>query len=99
MALGRRPGPGWPSMRGMSTNGADFGTGGKDDTGGQPPNPRVFPTWRPPRANVDFKAVCDAVLKARNGSGETMIDIAARFGVSRGWLHKWVFPALDGGDD
>jgi len=25
-----------------------------------------------------------------------MTDIASRFGVSRGWLHKWVYPALDG---
>ena len=45
--------------------------------------------------NVDFVAVCDAVTKAREGSGETMTDIAARFGVSRGWLHKWIYPALD----
>ena len=47
-----------------------------------------------PGLNVDFEAVCDAVLKARNGSGETMTDVAARFGVSRGWLHKWVYPDL-----
>ena len=37
-----------------------------------------------PGLDVDFKAVCDAVTEARNGSGETMTDIAARFGVSRG---------------
>ncbi len=48
---------------------------------------------------VDFKAVCDAVQGARNGSGETMTDIASRFGVSRGWLHKWVYPILDCGDE
>ena len=48
-----------------------------------------------PGLNVDFRAVCDAVQGARNGSGETMTDIAGRFGVSRGWLHKWVYPALD----
>ena len=48
-----------------------------------------------PGLNVDFRAVCDAVQGARNGPGETMTDIAARFGVSRGWLHKWVYPALD----
>jgi hypothetical protein len=47
-----------------------------------------------PGLDIDFEAVCDAVLGARNGSGETMTDIAARFGVSRGWLHKWVYPAL-----
>ena len=48
-----------------------------------------------PGLDVDFVAVCDAVRGARNGSGETMTDIAARFGVSRGWLHKWIYPALD----
>ena len=48
-----------------------------------------------PGLNVDFVAVCDAVRKARNGSGDTMTDIAARFGVSRGWLYKWVYPAVD----
>ena len=48
-----------------------------------------------PGLNVDFKAVCDAVTRARNGSGETMTDIAARFQVSRGWLHKHVYPALE----
>ena len=44
---------------------------------------------------VDFKAVCDATLMARNGSGETITDIANRFGVSRGWIHKWVYPVLN----
>ena len=48
---------------------------------------------------VDFRVVCDAVTRARNGSVETMTDIADRFEVSRGWLHKWVYPALDGGED
>ena len=48
---------------------------------------------RPP-LDVDFKAVCDAVERAWKGDGETMTDIAARFGVSRGWLHKWVYPKL-----
>ena len=51
-----------------------------------------------PALIVDFKAVCDAVTRARKGSGETMTDIAVRFGVSRGWLHKWVYTALDSGD-
>ena len=58
-----------------------------------------FPGYRRrggrPGLDVDFVAVCDAVAKARNGGGETMTDIAARFGVSRGWLHKWVYPVLD----
>ena len=48
-----------------------------------------------PGLNVDFKAVCDAVERAWKGDGETMTDIAARFGVSRGWIHKWVYPAFD----
>ena len=48
-----------------------------------------------PGLTVDFKAVCDATLMARNGSGETITDIANRFGVSRGWIHKWVYPVLD----
>ena len=45
--------------------------------------------------NVDFMAVCDAVVRARTGNGETMTDVAERFGVSRGWICKWVYPALD----
>jgi len=48
-----------------------------------------------PGLNVDFKAVCDAVLQARNGSGETITDVATRFCVSRGWIYKWVYPVLD----
>jgi len=48
-----------------------------------------------PGLNVDFKAVCDAVIQARNGSGETITDVATRFGVSRGWIHKWVYPIVD----
>ncbi len=48
---------------------------------------------RPP-LDVDFVAVCDAVLTAWNGGGETVTEIARRFGVSRGWIHKWVYPKL-----
>ena len=51
-----------------------------------------------PGVNADFMAVCDAVQAARNGNGETMTDIACRFSVSRGWLHKWVYPALQKAD-
>ena len=51
-----------------------------------------------PGLNVDFMAVCDAVTGAREGSGETMEDIADRFKVSRGWIHKWVYPALQEAD-
>jgi len=47
-----------------------------------------------PALNVDFVAVCDAVAKAWNGSGETMTDIAGWFGVGRAWIYKWVYPAL-----
>ena len=47
-----------------------------------------------PGLNVDFVAVCDAVREAWAGSGETVTSIAARFGVSRGWIHKWVYPAV-----
>jgi len=38
--------------------------------------------------------VCDAVLEAWNGSGGTITDIAERFGVSSGWVWKWVYPEL-----
>ena len=47
-----------------------------------------------PGLNVDFRAVCDAVQGARNGNGETITDVACLFGVSRGWIWKWVYPAL-----
>ena len=48
-----------------------------------------------PGLGVDFTAICDAFLQARNGSGETISDVATRFGVSRGWIYKWVYPVLD----
>ena len=48
---------------------------------------------RPP-LNVDFVAVRVAVTGAWNGSGETITDIAERFGVSRGWILNWVYPEL-----
>ena len=44
--------------------------------------------------NVDFKAVCDAVHGAWEGNGESITDVAARFGISRGWIWKWIHPAL-----
>ncbi len=49
---------------------------------------------RPP-LTVDFKAVCDAVQGAWQGNGESITEVAARFGVSRGWIWKWVYPALE----
>ncbi len=45
-----------------------------------------------------FKAVCDAVSEAWDGNGDTITGVAARFGVSRGWIHKWVYPALRDAD-
>ncbi len=48
---------------------------------------------RPP-LDVDFGAVCDAVLATWNGGGETITEIVRKFGVSRGWIHKWVYPIL-----
>ena len=37
-----------------------------------------------PGLDVDFAAVCDAGLGAWSGSGETVTEIAERFGVSMG---------------
>ena len=48
---------------------------------------------RPP-LDVDFVAVCDAIQGAWAGSGETVTSVAARFRVSRGWIRKWVYPAV-----
>ena len=48
-----------------------------------------------PGLDVDINAVCDAVLGVWNGSGETITEIAERFGVSRGWIWKWVYPQID----
>ena len=47
---------------------------------------------------MDFMAVYDAAREARMENGETMTDVAGRFGVSRAWLHKWVYPALQEAD-
>ena len=59
---------------------------------------RAEPGYNPrggrPPLDVDFVAVCDAIRGAWAGSGETVTSIAARFGVSRGWIHKWVYPAI-----
>ena len=51
-----------------------------------------------PGIEVDFMAVCDAVMEAWAGSGDTITGVAARFGVSRGWIHKWVYPTLRDAD-
>ena len=57
---------------------------------------------RPP-LNVDINEVCVAVQGAWDGDGQTLTAIAARFGVSRGWINKHVYPALgthgDGAQD
>ncbi len=58
------------------------------------PPKRVYLTWRTPGLNVDFRAVCNAIRGAWAGSGGTVTSVAARFGVSRGWIHKWVYPEL-----
>ena len=52
-----------------------------------------------PRLDVEFMAVCDAVSKAFTGSGETITAIASRFGVSRAWIHKRVYPVLSRRED
>ena len=44
--------------------------------------------------DVDFKAVCDVVSRARNGNGEAVTEVAERFGVSRGWIYKWVYKEI-----
>ena len=49
-----------------------------------------------PSLDVDIVAVCDAVQRAWQGNGESVTEIADRFGVSRGWIHKWVYPVLLG---
>ena len=67
---------------------------------GDPHGPNIPPTkgYRQrggrPGLNVDFVAVCDAIRGACAGSGGTVTSVAARFGVSRGWIHKWVYPEL-----
>jgi|ETN02SMinimDraft_2_1059926.scaffolds.fasta_scaffold213720_1 hypothetical protein len=48
---------------------------------------------RPP-LDVDIVAIGDAVREARAGGDETITAIARRFGVSRGWIHANVYPAL-----
>ena len=46
-----------------------------------------------PGLDVDFVAICDAVQLVKNGGGGTITDVVARFR-SRGWIIKWVYPAL-----
>ena len=45
--------------------------------------------------DVDFKAVCDVVSRARNGNGEAVTEVAERFGVSRGWIYLRVYKELE----
>ena len=47
-----------------------------------------------PGLDVDFVAVCDATELVKNGGGGTVADVARKFGISRGWIIKWVYPAL-----
>lgn len=60
------------------------------ESGARGYNPRG---GRPP-LDVDLMAVCDAVSRAWNGSGETITAVAARFGVSRAWIHANIYPVL-----
>ena len=51
------------------------------------------------RKNVNLKKLAgelnpDIDRTFWSGIGETIIEIAQRFGVSRGRIHKWVYPAL-----
>ena len=48
-----------------------------------------------PRLSVDFMAICDA-LRGRSRKPGAVARVAREFGVSRGWLYKWVIPTLDG---
>ena len=70
------------------------GPTGDRDNSNIPPTRGYSQRGGRPGLNVDFGAVCDAVQEARKGNGETVTDVACRFGVSRGWIWKWVYPAL-----
>ena len=70
------------------------GPTGDRDNSNIPPTRGYIQRGGRPGLNVDFGAVCDAVLGAWNGSGETITDVSGRVGVSRGWIHKWVYPVL-----
>jgi len=52
-----------------------------------------------PRLAVDEKAISDAVLGVWNGDGETITSVAARFKVSRTWIHKNIYPLLRNNPD
>ena len=70
------------------------GPTGDRDNSNIPPTRGYSQRGGRPGLNVDFRAVCDAGLGAGNGSGETITDVSGRVGVSRGWIHKWVYPVL-----
>ena len=60
------------------------------------PGTRQDNQWRGrPGMDVDFAAVCNAVRRVWNGSWETVTDTAERFGVSREWTWKRVYPGLE----
>ena len=78
---------------GGASDGNPGGHGNLQLTGGHLGGNTGHPTGQPacgghPPLDVDFKAVCDAVSRARNGNGETVTEVAERFGVSRGWIYK-----------
>ena len=47
-----------------------------------------------PRLNVDLNAITADVKAVLGGSGETITSVAARYRVSRSWIHKNIYPAL-----
>ena len=48
-----------------------------------------------PRLGVDFVTICDA-LSGRIMEPGAVAAVAEKFGVSRGWIYKWVVPAIRG---
>ena len=64
------------------------------DTEQQRPRQGYRPRGGRPPLDVNIEAITDAVQAARNNNGETISAIARRFGVSRGWIHSNVYPAL-----
>lgn len=60
------------------------------------PGGQTYAAGGRPGLEVDFRAVCEAVQGTRNSGGEIVPEVAVRFGVGRGWIWKWLCPALKG---
>jgi len=58
------------------------------------PHKGYWPRGGRPPLDVDIGAISDAIRDALSGGGETISAVARRFGVSRGWIHANVYPAL-----